>query len=250
MDLLFLALCIAIFVIVAAATIGAPPVSRYRLAARLGVVGVVLGGDSTTPASGRQGKTGESIISQVHGKYYESASRGTVFNACDQAAGVATVTAISTTSIFSLYNPQNSGKKLVINKVRLGYFSGTLGAGPIYHCINTMAGGSAVAAPTSGTLLTAYPTDAGVQSGAAAVGIARTGSTVTSPIVHSPICSVGAALASTATFQNNCSDDLDGEIVIEPGNCYQIQSKCAAGSSPLITVGVSWEEIPIAASNG
>ena len=38
---------------------------------------------------------------------------------------------------------------------------------------------------------------------------------------------------------------IDGEIVLEPGTSYQLQAVAAAGSSPKITAGVTWEEIPI-----
>lgn len=214
-------------------------------------VGPVLGGDLTTPPTGRQAKTGEANVTQTHGKYYEPASRGVLFTAADQAAGVATVTSVSTTAILSLYNPLASGKRLTVKKVRVGYFSGTLGAGPILHCANLAAAGVALPAiPTSGTSLTPSCTDIGNQSGAAAVGLVRTGSTVTAPTVLAPICSVGAGLASTADFAKQVSDDVDGEYVIEPGYCYQIQSKCAAGSSPLISVGITWEEVPIVATQG
>lgn len=213
-------------------------------------VGPVLGADGTTPSTGRQAKTGEANVTQAHGKYYEASSRGVLFFASDQAAGVATVTALSTTAIFSLYNPIGSLKRLSIKRVRLGYVSGTLGAGPILHCINPAIAGTAVAAPSSGTLLTAYCTDAGNQSGVTAVGVPRTGSTVTAPIAIGPIASVGAELASTVTGFQPASEDVDGEIVIEPGYCYQVQSVCAAGSTPKISVGVTWEEIPLVASQG
>lgn len=214
-------------------------------------VGPVLGADTTIPATGRQTKTGDAAVSQCHGKYYEPASRGVLFCASDAGAGVATVTSISTTAIASLYNPVNSGKRLAIKKVRVGYFSGTLGAGPIYHAVNPAIAGIALpAVPSAGTSQTVYCTDAGNQSGAAAVGLFRTGSTVTAPKTLSPICSVGAELASTANGLQQASDDVDGEIVVEPGYCYQIQSVCAAGSTPLVTVGVTWEEVPIVATQG
>jgi hypothetical protein len=40
-------------------------------------VGAVTGGDGTTQQT-RGGKTGETIVSQAHGKYYEATHRGNV----------------------------------------------------------------------------------------------------------------------------------------------------------------------------
>lgn len=214
-------------------------------------VGPQLGADGTTPATGRQGKTGEATVGQAHGKYYEPASRGVLAFACDQGAGVATVTSISTTAILSLYNPINSNRRLSLKRVYLSYFSGTLGAGPIYHCVTPQVSGTAQTQPSGGTALTSYWCDINNLSlSAAPVGLARTGSTVVAPIVFAPFCSVFAELASTANGQQQAVEDLDGCIVLEPGGSYQIQSICAAGSTPKVTCGVVWEEIPFVASQG
>ncbi len=201
------------------------------------------------PATGRQGKSGEAIVAQAHGRYFEAASRGAIFTAASQGAGVATVTSISTTAILSLYNPANSKRRLALLAASLGYFSGTLGAGPIFHCAN-LAGVGAVAAPSSGTALTAICCNIGSQYQDASVTQAKTGSTVTAPTILRPFCSVNAILASTATGIFMVSEDLGGMFVIEPGYCYQIQSVCAAGSTPLVSVGVTWEEIPFSGTNG
>lgn len=214
-------------------------------------VGPVIGADGSIPASGRQGKTGEAIVAHAHGRYYEPSSRAVVFSAGSQGVGVAPGTALGTTALFALYNPVASGKRLAILRASIGYVSGTLGAGVILHCANPFIAGTAVAAPSSGTLLTNYCTNIGNQSGAASVAVARTGATVTTPLaVLGAICSLQASLASTAVAPWQVIDDVGGLIVVEPGFCYQIQSVAAAGSTPLVTPSVTWEEITIAASNG
>lgn len=215
------------------------------------IVGPVYGGDGSTPSTGRQGKTGEANVGQAHGKYYEASSRGSIAFAADQAAGVATTTAISTTAMLSLYNPTTSKTRLSILKVSLGYFSGTIGAGTIYHCVNPILSGIAnPTAPASGTSLTSYFSDIFNPQLGTPLGVVKTGSTVVAPIVYRPLCSLNAILASTATGIFTMIDDLDGEITLEPGGCYQIQSKCAAGSTPLVSLGIVWEEIPFVASMG
>lgn len=212
-----------------------------------GVVGPVLGGDGTTPGTGRQGKTGESTVGQAHGKYYEPSSRGVLFAASDQGGGVTCQTTITTTGLLSLYNPAGSVKRLAIKKISLGYVSGTLGAGSFYHAFNAIG----AAAPTGGTALTANSADIGNQSAVTAVGVPRTGATVVAATVLYPFASSFVELATTANPLQLIIEDVDGAITIEPGCTYQLVSVLGAGgSSPKVSPGVLWEEIPIVASQG
>ena len=210
-------------------------------------VGPILLADGNTPATGRQGKSGEAIVGQAHGKWFEAASRGVLFGACEQA-GVAPGTALGTTACLALYNPAKSGKRLIVCKTSLGYISGTLGAGTVFHCANIKVAGTAVAAPSGGTSLTVYSRNIGGEplvSSQDAVGLVRTNCTVTQPIAMRPFASLQASLASTAVGPWMLTEDMAGEFVIEPGYCYQLQAIAAAGSTPLVAPGVMWEEIPI-----
>lgn len=217
-----------------------------------GIVGPILGGDGTTPATGRQGKTGEAIIAQGHGKYYELASRALLAFACDQGAGVAVPTTLSTTCVAALYNPINSGKRLALVKVSVGYVSGTMGAGAIFHCVTPQVSGTSQTKPSGGTSLTSYWTDVNnLGLAAAPVGLVTTASTVVAPIAYRPIVSTFPELATTANGFQPVTDDMDGEIVLEPGGSYQIQGILGAGgSSPKVTIGIVWAEIPYVASQG
>lgn len=201
-------------------------------------VGPSYNADGTTPAL-RFGKTSEQTVGQAHGKYYEAASRGVMFNACAQA-GVAPGTSLGTTACLVLYNPPGSGKRLAIKKVSAGYVSGTLGAGTVFHCV---LGTITQTAPSSGTLLVNNCCDVGNAN--AGVGVVRTGATVVQPVAYRPFFSTGAELATTASAMQEMTEDIDGEIVLEPGCTYQIQGITAAGSTPLIAPGITWEEIPI-----
>jgi hypothetical protein len=189
----------------------------------------------------REGKTLETIVGFAHGKYFEAASRGTLINACEQGTGVAPGTALGTTAFFSLYNPVDSQKRLAIKKVSIGYISGTLGAGTLYHSVNNSP---TQAAPSGGTLLANQCCDIG-GAGIGSVGAARVGSTVAQPVAFRPLCLLTAELASSANQIQKITDDVDGEIVLEPGTSYQLQAVAAAGSTPKLTVGVNWEEVPL-----
>lgn len=206
--------------------------------------GVVL--QPGTPGTGavvREGQTLEQITGIAHGKYYEAASRGKLFAAADQGAGVAPGTTLSTTAALVLYNPQGSGRRLAVKKVRVAYFSGTLGSGDLYHCVNTT---TTQAAPSGGTVLANTCLDAG-GAGIGSVGVARVGATVVQPVIVGPICALDPELATSVVGLRQVTEDLNGEIVLEPGTSYQIQAVAAAGTSPKITLSVTWEEVPLPA---
>jgi hypothetical protein len=205
-----------------------------------GRVGATLQADGTNLTPFRQGKTGEQVVSQAHGKYFEPSHRGVLFTAGEQGAGTAPGTALGTTAAFCLYNPQGSGKRLAIKKVRVAYFSGTLGAGVLYHSVNNTA---TQTAPSSGTSIT--PVCADVGNTATPVGKAGVGQTVVQPTIYGPMCTLGAEASGTALQPAACAEDVDGEIVVEPGCTYQLQGVAAAGTSPKITMSVTWEEVPI-----
>lgn len=210
-------------------------------------VGPTYAGDGTIPSGARYGKSGESVVGQAHGKYFEAASRGVLFAAADQGVGVVVQVTITTTGILSLHNPLGSLKRLAIKKVAIAYFSGTLGAGAFLHGYNPV--GTVV--PSSGTSLTATCTDIGNQSGPAPVGVAISGATVVAGKVLWPFASSLPALASTANDPFTLIEDVDGAIVLEPGAAYQLLGVFGgAGSSPKISVGIMWEEIPYVATTG
>lgn len=216
---------------------------------RCGIVGVVLGGDNTTPPSGRQAKTGEAVITAAHGKYYEAASRGTLFAAADNGAGVTVQVSVTTTATLTLHNPAGSGKRLALKKLTVAYFSGTMPAGAFYHA--ALPPGNTL--PSSGTTPTVQNCDVGNQSASAAVGVLKTGATVVSAsgFILYPFASSLPILASTANNPFTIIEDIDGAIVLEPGAQYQLVGVFGgAGSSPKVAVGLLWEEVPISGSNG
>ena len=213
----------------------------------LGIVGVVPGSDGTTPPTGRQAKTGDAVVSQGHGKYYEMASRGLVFAACDQGVGVALQTTISGTVTLSLHNPVSSTKRLEILFVNLVYFSGTMPSGAIYH--GTLGIGSGL--PTGGTALTATATDIGNVSGVAPVGVCLAGSTVLAAKPLYPWLGTFAQLATSSIGFEFIREDVEGLIILEPGCQYQLLSVCgAAGTTPKVSPGIVWMEVPIVGTQG
>src|SRR5688572_9833290 len=159
-------------------------------------VGPQLTADQSTPPTGRQGRTGEAVVGQAHGKYHEASSRGVLFGAQEVGTGVAPGTALGTTAMLALYNPRTSGKIFSIKKVSLGYISGTLGAGTVFHCgnlpTNTGAVG-AVAVPSGGTSLVIYNRCFGFFGGSElgdSTATVAVNCTVTTPVAQRAFCSL------------------------------------------------------------
>lgn len=94
-------------------------------------VGPVASSDGTTPAA-RSTRSASVCVAQTGGKYKEACLRGRMFAASVGASGQAPGTAIGTTAYLTIYNPQNSGYRLVLLRCSNGYISGTLGAGTMY----------------------------------------------------------------------------------------------------------------------
>jgi hypothetical protein len=189
-------------------------------------------------AAGRMDADRAIAVMSAHGSYQDAVLRGRVFCGGTAATGVAPGTAIGTTAAFSLYNPLGSGYYLVVLKVSLGYVSGTLGAGVVHYLANT----SPAAAATTGTAITAVNCLFG---GGSSVARPFTTATIPAPTILRPFCSMGASLASTAIQPWQVYDDTAGEFIVSPGCTLSLHGTSAAGSTPLVVFGMTWEEVPI-----
>ncbi len=191
-------------------------------------------------AQPRLGKTAEQVVQTLHGALYEVVKRGSVFIASTGVAGVAPGTALSTTPPFTLYNPVNSGVDLVVLLATLGYISGTLGAGTVFLGVNSNAN---QAAPSGGTSI--VPLSARTLGSGGGQGQVFQGATLAAaPSVLRPLFNLTALLASTAVQPYAVTEDLRGSIIIPQGAALSMQAVAAAGTSPLVVLGMQWEEVP------
>ncbi len=201
-----------------------------------GRTGLISAADGSINAI-RQDKTGAVIIVTAHPLYSEAVLRGHMFTASTAVAGVAPGTALSTTPPFALLNPINSGFDLVVVKISIGYVSGTLGAGNIVYAYYTPQ----ATIPTGGAELIPVNNKIGQIRGA---GRVFQGSTlVGTPLIIRPAFNLGAFLATTASPLHMSTDLIEGEIIVPPATCFVVQGVTAAGSTPLVTIGVVWEEL-------
>lgn len=187
----------------------------------------------------RATRSGAMAVAAAHGELTEAAQRGTVMIACTAAAGVAPGTALSTTPPLAIWNPPSSGRDIAILRASLGYVSGTLGAGSIVYGVVD----SQPAAPTTGTELTPRCSRIGAVRG---VARAFSGSTLAvAPSLLRPVFRLGASLATTALAPDAPQEFTNGGIIIPPGAVLCLQGIAAAGTSPLVLLSLSYEELPI-----
>lgn len=187
----------------------------------------------------RGDKTGALITANTHGQFNESATQGKIMYATNSVAGVAPWTAFTAAPPLALWNPPASGFNLSITKVSVGFVSGTLGAGNI-------AMGSIpaqVTVPTGGTEITPICSLLGAPRG---VARAFSGSTfAATPTIIRPVFNMGAFVSTTALAPQDCDVLVDGGIVVPPGAAIALQGIAGAGTTPLVILGVTYEEIPV-----
>lgn len=199
-------------------------------------IGPLPTADGNAPSI-RYARTGETVTLAAGGANRERVSRGAMYYAADQGAGVAPGTALGTTAQLVVYNPANSGQIVVIKRVWDTYFSGTLGTGVLYHCVNTS---TTQTAPSGGTVLANTPALAGNAN--LSVAVVRKGATTVQPVIVAPFMYLAPELATSVTAPQQNFEDLDDAIQLLPGTTYQVQAVAAGGTSPLMAPAVLWEE--------
>lgn len=190
---------------------------------------------------------GAAVVTNLHGKYYEQASRGRAFYGSSASAGIAIIVPATTGGHPTLWNPSDSGVNVNIIRVELSYVSGNHAPGAFEWALTTNTGSNvATGAPiASATLVDAVPCVVG--SGfAAKARWSPTSNTFTAAPTFTRALGVGlhTGVAATATNPTEIRVDYDGDFGLAPGNavslCYQTTTTTA-----LFQVTVAWEEIPV-----
>lgn len=200
-------------------------------------VGALFGSSGST-GSGRQriGGSGEAVVGDAHGRYYEAAMRNVLFSASNVAAQAVSAALTTTYTGLCISNPLGSGKNLSM----IGCNWAHSAAPTTVASIHLIAGYSATANVTHGTPL-ASP---GIQSaliGQAGASIAKADSAATTvnPYYLIPL---GSAFTSNTLYGMSLAwIDLAGQFLVPPGGWIAI------GALTAITGfgGFTWEEVPI-----
>lgn len=207
-----------------------------EIIANLGVVpGPVQRADGVLGAV-RGGKTGEMLISQTHGKYYEAALRGRLhYSYCAAIA----MSASATSALGNiLWNPPNSGVNLALGKWDLANVVTDNNALEFLlgYSVQAAVPGSVTAAVTGPALLGPVGTP---------TSLAKAYSVATITTAATAICSLGYIYAAIDTVgQGQIQGDFDGSIIVPPGYLVHIMCAAAAGASGTYST-LFWEEVPI-----
>jgi hypothetical protein len=179
----------------------------------------------------RLGRTGAQIVSEIHGRYYESMRSGLLFSAANQAAQAVSVALATTYTGILLYNPVASGKIIVPNK-----FKFALSVAPAAIATLGLLGGYAA---TGG--VTAQTTALSVQNNQVGnsgrgVGVALSAATIATPTL---LAALYDGFTAAALPGPTMATDLEGVFGILPGGfiaAYALTAVTGLG-------WISWEEI-------
>jgi hypothetical protein len=184
----------------------------------------------------RQGALGDTIVSELHGRYYEQAKNQNMFWGANTAATAISVALATTYTGLCLSNPAGNMYNLVLTKVSwalsvapaaiapMGLITGFLAAGVVTHTTPLIAANCLIG---TGRVATAK-----IDAAATLVG---------TPAWTMPL--MGGFTAGALPGIPPAVLDFEGSIIIPPG------AYAAIGSLTAVTGfgGFQWEEVPISA---
>jgi hypothetical protein len=223
-----------------------------------GQVGPQTLADGSPLGSFRQGRGGEVVVQELHGRFYEQNFRGAVFS-----DGLAVVTAITAatyniatlgatcTPIAGLWNPATSTVNAVLLSATLNTIKTALqntGCGPFFWA--TSVGNAALtlgSTPLNRKTLAASGSFCKGMSNVALTGLTNNLTVKGASALFGGSSSLAAFLetqAGMATFHTASRELFDGDWIIPPGGVIAL----LAGSAPVAVSATSmlvWEEVPV-----
>lgn len=180
--------------------------------------------------------TNATVVSELHGKYYNASKAGNTFSA--SVTGV-TIPANAATlvSVFSLWNPIGSGKNLEIISADIGFVLGTAVIGGIGLYFQGPLG-------TAPTLTTAgTPINGLLGSGTTPAG--KFYSALTHAGTPTLAALIGSFNATTTLVGGRFGRDFDGQIILPPASVISVAATTAAFTGSAATIMMSWCEWPV-----
>jgi hypothetical protein len=178
-----------------------------------------------------QGKAGEQLLAELHGKWYSACYRGRVFTISSLIAGVTIPVNTTTGPTWTIFNPLGSGVNVEMISLDVGW---PVAATTV---VATLLGSYSIQTPTSVTAIT--PSSALIGGGAVPQAKVYTAATITAITTHLPLLQV----TSTTDQMTASHYDFDGKIILAPGALLTLTS------TPVQT-GVAmpnwtWAEFPV-----
>lgn len=183
------------------------------------------------------GPSGDKLISEVHGKWYNSNYRGAVFT-YNVTAVTLPVVASSLASKFSVYNPASSGKNMEILRVDVGLVLATTVVDTLGMYFSSGAVAAAATFTTAGTALSGVV-------GNTATNVCIPYSALTHSGTPSRHSILGFYGATTTTAANGWVFNPEGSIIVPPGTIISIAMSTAASTASSVDLGITWAELPI-----
>jgi hypothetical protein len=193
----------------------------------------------------RLGQQAETIVSQLHGRYYEQCYRKNLFvmdsDSITLAAAHTTKGALATVKLINgFFNPLTSKVNAVILMARVATVSGTPGGPYFYNFLQDSTINSA-ATGTARSLNLAAPATSQMTAQVNVI-LADTGGATTA-LKQLAVLGGPAAIAAGAGLYS-ANDEPCGMIIVPPGVVFGICA-LAAGTTHVVQSTLIWEEVPV-----
>jgi hypothetical protein len=207
------------------------------------IVGQPAAGANNALLNGRSGQLGDMIVSELHGRYYETNYRQNVFtlSLVTAAAITAYTGAAAGTPMLAVFNPSGSTKNLAILKASFANVVSASAAGTVafglYFGTTTTITQPTTSAPFNMATLQ--------QSGSFATGfrnVALTSGSGASSVIPLGSYYFGTAVGSAVVSSGPVF--LEGAVIIPPGAYMALGGSSALTSATWIG-SLTWEEIPV-----
>lgn len=206
------------------------------------VVGPQVDQDSGLVAV-RSGRSGEVVVTEVHGKYYETNYRGGLYWATMTAGVIFPAPGATAANVMTLANPAGSGKNLVL--VSFDMIFTVIPGTPLTGLYGLFVNNNPIAAAVTGT---AIAPQSGI-IGSALAPVAKPFSTSTLPVAPSLLIPFGAkatgevATAVPITGVPSFHIDFDGRVILAPGTAITPQQTVADTTNGSVICAFCWEEV-------
>lgn len=219
-----------------------------------GQVGPQAIADGVTSQPIRQGKLGELVVSELHGRFYEQAYRGNLYSIGCQLTALSAATVLLTASaqpIVGIWNPPTSGMNLVPLQAAL--------VDEINNVTSVALGAFVWAASLNNTALTAGLSpfnrktmgSTGSQAKAFALSTASLLTGLTNNVVVFEAAEFNTAsglltttvAAATPTPSVSGVQNFDGSLIVPPGGVLVLLNTISV-TTHSVAARLLWEEVP------
>lgn len=196
------------------------------------------------------GRSGDALVSSVHGTHYNMNREGNLFYASNAGAGAAfTIFSNAAYVGLALWNPQGSGKNLNLVRVNVGLTAqaSTAASGWGYAWLIEAGASLATAAPLSAiTQITATRGDCkcGPAGRGNSVAIAASAATLTTAMTWGRAATFSTSTGAITTVMSNVlTEEMDGTLIVPPGTFFALTSAVLSGVTGTGTI--LWSETPV-----